>query len=182
MDWGPNTDEDDKRFLERSMAERKENPRRNFTLAVVVLKDTNDLIGSCGIYESSPIDREGWIGYCLKRRHWRQGFGTGTAKGASVLRFQPSGTPSHFCHLHACKHGFCSCLGEDGYAIGRASPTAQIDKGEVARFAPLCHPRPRMVALKRKLRKVRFVASRLGLTVKAKMNIKRVAYCERDGI
>jgi RimJ/RimL family protein N-acetyltransferase len=43
MDWGPNTDEDDKKFLERALGARKENPRRNFTLAVV-LKDTNRLI------------------------------------------------------------------------------------------------------------------------------------------
>lgn len=43
MDWGPNTDEDDKKFLERALGARKENPRRNFTLAIV-LKDTNRLI------------------------------------------------------------------------------------------------------------------------------------------
>lgn len=79
MDWGPNTDKDDGEFLERTMAARKENPRRNFTLAIV-MKDTKRLIGSCGIHESNPADREGWIGYCLNRQYWERGFGTETAK------------------------------------------------------------------------------------------------------
>jgi RimJ/RimL family protein N-acetyltransferase len=79
MDWGPNTDEDDKEFLERAMTVREENPRRDFTLAIV-LKDTRRLIGSCGIHESGPADREGWIGYCLSRQYWGRGFGTETAK------------------------------------------------------------------------------------------------------
>jgi len=90
MDWGPNTDEDDKKFLERALAARKENPRRNFTLAIV-LKDTNRLIGSCGIHESNPVDMEGWIGYCLSKRHWRQGFGTETAKGLVNFGFNGLG-------------------------------------------------------------------------------------------
>lgn len=84
MDWGPNTDKDDKEFLERSKAARKETPRRNFTLAIV-MKDTKRLIGSCGIHESNPADREGWIGYCLNRQYWGRGFGTETAK--SLLDF-----------------------------------------------------------------------------------------------
>ena len=79
MDWGPNTSKDDREFLERTIAARKENPRRNFTLAITV-KDTKRLIGSCGIHESNPADREGWIGYCLDRQHWGRGFGTETAK------------------------------------------------------------------------------------------------------
>jgi len=91
MDWGPNTDKDDKEFLERTITAQKENPRRNFTLAII-MKDTRRLIGSCGIHESNPADREGWIGYCLNRRYWHQGFGTETAKallefGFNHLRF-----------------------------------------------------------------------------------------------
>jgi ribosomal-protein-alanine N-acetyltransferase len=84
MDWGPNTDKNDKEFLERTMTARKEDPRRNFTLAIV-MKDTKRLIGSCGIHESNPVDREGWIGYCLNGRYWHQGFGTETAR--ALLEF-----------------------------------------------------------------------------------------------
>lgn len=90
MDWGPNTDNDDKEFLERALIARKEKPRRDFTLAIV-MKESNRLIGSCGIHESNPADREGWIGYCLNRHHWGRGFGTETAKalldfGFDILR------------------------------------------------------------------------------------------------
>jgi len=79
MDWGPNTEKDDKEFLERTITAGKESPRRNFTLAIV-MKDTKRLIGSCGIHESNPADREGWIGYCLNRQYWGRGFGTETAR------------------------------------------------------------------------------------------------------
>jgi len=65
MDWGPNAEEDTKSFIQRSIASQGEQPRRNYTLAIL-LKD--QLIGGCGIHVSDPKNREGWIGYCLNRR------------------------------------------------------------------------------------------------------------------
>lgn len=79
MDWGPNTEEETKEFVKRSVQSQKEEPRRNFTLAVV-LKASNELIGSCGINVSDPANREGWIGYCLRRTFWRSGYATEVAK------------------------------------------------------------------------------------------------------
>ena len=162
MDWGPNTDKDDKEFLERTITAQKENPRRNFTLAIVI-KDTRRLIGSCGIHESNPADREGWIGYCLNRRYWHQGFGTETAKALLEFGFNHLRLHRIF-HMHACKHGFRPCSGEDRHATRGASSTAQIGEGRVARFIPLCHPRRGMAASKRQSTDIRVEFPRTGMT------------------
>lgn len=84
MDWGPNTEEDSKNFIQRAIAYQKEQPRKKYTLAIV-LKKKDTLIGGCGIHVSNPDNREGWIGYCLNHNFWGQGYATETAK--ALLKF-----------------------------------------------------------------------------------------------
>jgi RimJ/RimL family protein N-acetyltransferase len=84
MDWGPNTEEDTKNFIQRALNYQSERPRRDYTLAII-LKAENRLIGCCGIHVSNPQHREGWIGYSLNRKCWRQGYGTEAAE--ALLRF-----------------------------------------------------------------------------------------------
>lgn len=78
MDWGPNTEEETHKFIQKSIGYQKEDPRMHYSLAVVV-RDRNRLIGGCGIYVSNIENREGWIGYCLNRQFWGQGYATETA-------------------------------------------------------------------------------------------------------
>jgi RimJ/RimL family protein N-acetyltransferase len=84
MSWGPNTEEETREFIQKSIDYQKEIPRVNYSLAVV-LRDGNRLIGSCGIYESNIQNREGWIGYCLNRQFWGQGYATEAAR--ALLEF-----------------------------------------------------------------------------------------------
>jgi len=86
MDWGPNSEEETKAFIQRSIASQKEQPRRNHTLAIV-LKADDKLIGGCGIHVSNSDNREGWLGYCLNRRFWGQGYATETAKALLAFGF-----------------------------------------------------------------------------------------------
>jgi RimJ/RimL family protein N-acetyltransferase len=79
MNWGPNTQEETKAFIQRALAGQNEKPRRNYTLAIVA-RNENTLIGGCSIYVSNPENREGWIGYCFNRLFWGQGYATETAK------------------------------------------------------------------------------------------------------
>ncbi len=72
------------KFIQRAIEGQREQPRKNYELAIV-LKDDRGLIGGCGIHVSDPTNREGWIGYCLSRHHWRQGYATEAAK--ALLRF-----------------------------------------------------------------------------------------------
>jgi RimJ/RimL family protein N-acetyltransferase len=79
VDFGPNTEEESKNFVQRALAQQKEQPRNSFSLAIV-LEAENALIGGCGIYVSNPSNREGYIGYVLNRNFWRRGYATETAQ------------------------------------------------------------------------------------------------------
>lgn len=84
MDWGPNTEEESRNFIQRTITHQKEHPRTNYSLAIIHKAD-DKLIGGCGIYVTNPENREGYIGYCLNRNFWRRGFATETAK--ALLKF-----------------------------------------------------------------------------------------------
>jgi RimJ/RimL family protein N-acetyltransferase len=86
MNWGPNTEEETKNFIQRAIASQKEQTRRNYTLATV-LEMENQLIGSCGIEVSDTVNKEGCIGYCLNHRYWGQGYGTEAAKALLAFDF-----------------------------------------------------------------------------------------------
>jgi RimJ/RimL family protein N-acetyltransferase len=90
MDWGPNTEEETKDFIHRSIASQKEKPRPNYTLAII-LKAEDRLIGSCGLHVTNRDHREGWLGYCLNRHSWRQGYATETVKALLGFGFQQLG-------------------------------------------------------------------------------------------
>lgn len=87
MPWGPNTPEDTKEFIRRSIAAQQEQPRRHYNLAVI-LTPQSVLIGGCGIYVSNPDWREGSIGYVFNRNYWGKGYATETAKALLKFGFQ----------------------------------------------------------------------------------------------
>jgi ribosomal-protein-alanine N-acetyltransferase len=78
MSWGPNTEEDTSRFLERAIGYQSQEPRTSHRLAIT-LKKSGYLIGGCGIRVSSQKFREGDVGYCLTRDYWGKGYATETA-------------------------------------------------------------------------------------------------------
>jgi RimJ/RimL family protein N-acetyltransferase len=88
--WGPNNEEDTKGFIQRVMSYQAEEPRRNFELAVT-LKEMNTLIGGCRISVSDPRHREGYIGYVLNKKYWRQGCGTEVAHALLDFGFKKLG-------------------------------------------------------------------------------------------
>jgi RimJ/RimL family protein N-acetyltransferase len=84
MDWGPNTEEETHKFIQKSIDYQTENPRIHYSLAIVI-REQKRLIGGCGLYVSNVENRNGWIGYCLNRQFWGQGYATETAR--SLLDF-----------------------------------------------------------------------------------------------
>ncbi|MDR2167172.1 MAG: GNAT family N-acetyltransferase [Clostridiales bacterium] len=66
MFWGPNSEEQTREFLKTTK------PGRDFA---VVLKQSREVIGSCGIYPNVKADSAemGWI---LHMNHWKKGYGT----------------------------------------------------------------------------------------------------------
>ncbi len=84
MPWGPNTEEDSRNHVQRAISFRQEELRAKYQLAVI-LKTNQTFIGGCGITVSDAGNREGWIGYCLNKKFWRQGYMTEAA--ARLLEF-----------------------------------------------------------------------------------------------
>ncbi|MDP2662526.1 MAG: GNAT family N-acetyltransferase [Dehalococcoidia bacterium] len=84
QEWGPNTEAETKDFVRRAIASGRESPRRNHELAIV-LSQTGLPVGGCGIYVSNPSNREGYIGYCINRTYWGQGYATEAAR--ALLEF-----------------------------------------------------------------------------------------------
>ena len=84
MTWSPNTREETQNYIQRGIADRKQEPRRNYELAVVLPAEDRQIRGcSLGILDLE--NHEGEIGYILNRDFWGQGYGTETA--TALLRF-----------------------------------------------------------------------------------------------
>jgi inorganic pyrophosphatase len=66
MLWGPNNEEETKSFLSKTT------PGKDFA---VVLKESGDVIGSCGIYPDAD-NNNGEVGWILHIDYWRHGYGT----------------------------------------------------------------------------------------------------------
>lgn len=75
MAWGPNTEEQTHSFLASAK------PGKDFA---VVLKETREVIGSCGIYPDSKIDT-GELGWILHMDYWKRGYGT--ELGGELIRY-----------------------------------------------------------------------------------------------
>jgi len=90
LDWGPNSEQQTKEFIARTICQQQETHRRQYELAVV-LRDTNRLIGSCGLRISRPEDRGGDIGYCLSRGSWGRGCATEAAQAIVAFGFEQCG-------------------------------------------------------------------------------------------
>ncbi len=86
MPWGPNTEQDTKDFVKRSMSYQRDVPRIHYELAVT-MKENSPLIGGCGIHVH---DAKGvcMIGYCFNQRFWGRGYATEAANMLLAFGFR----------------------------------------------------------------------------------------------
>jgi ribosomal-protein-alanine N-acetyltransferase len=80
--FGPNTMDETRDFLTRSIQASSAIPRQIYTFGVVE-QGSGHLIGSCGMEQCDLTGRHYTFGYCLDRRWWGRGFGKEVA-GALV--------------------------------------------------------------------------------------------------
>lgn len=83
MVWGPNSKEDTKNFIQDTIKKWDMDPILNYDFAIV-LKDTDKLIGGCGIYLNESRN-EGMLGWILHKEYWKQGYMPEVA--TELLRF-----------------------------------------------------------------------------------------------
>lgn len=83
-EWTDRTPDDAQRFVQMFLDQQDEQPRRKFQLAVV-LKESGQLIGDCGIRKSSLSAHEADIGYEIAPDHWGHGYATEAAR--AIVRF-----------------------------------------------------------------------------------------------
>lgn len=83
MPWGPNSEEDTLEFLQACEKKWAHAPIIEYELGIV-LHETGELVGSCGIYLSDDL-RTAVIGWILRRDYWNRGIMTEVAH--ALIRF-----------------------------------------------------------------------------------------------
>lgn len=121
MAWGPNSEEETRIFL----ASVKEG--RDFA---VVLKETQKVIGSCGIYPDNANDT-GELGWILHKDYWKRGYGT--ELGGELIRygFEELELRRIFAPCAAMNYGSYRVMERNGMrqeALHRAAFWARVDR------------------------------------------------------
>lgn len=78
MNWGPNTEDETRTFIQRALAQQQCRDRAIYQLAICLR--AGELIGGCGLYVTDQQARQGFIGYVLHRAHWGNGYATECAR------------------------------------------------------------------------------------------------------
>lgn len=90
MHFGPNTKDQTLEFLRDCQKWRSETPRKTFEFAIT-LKESNYVIGGCGMRIKSAQNKVADLGYTLRRDQWGKGIGTEAAQVLLEFGFETLG-------------------------------------------------------------------------------------------
>jgi len=82
--WGPNTPEQTEAFLQLASDQSSQADRGHYTFALIH-KQTNKLIGSCGLMRTDMNGPQYSLGYVLHKDWWRQGLASEAT--AELMKF-----------------------------------------------------------------------------------------------
>lgn len=84
MEWGPNTKEDTKKFLDSVLLSYTYNPRSSYDF-IITLKD-GTVVGACGLYFNQTLTIPS-VGYVLNDIYWGKGYATEATKALLAFAF-----------------------------------------------------------------------------------------------
>ena len=90
MDWGPNTEDETKAFLNRHIEAQARWPRTDVGLAMA-LKSDDRVIGSIRLWVVDEENPTAEIGYSLNGAYWRQGLTSEAARALIRVGFETLG-------------------------------------------------------------------------------------------
>jgi RimJ/RimL family protein N-acetyltransferase len=128
MMWGPNTEEQTRAHVRRSMQSAEVQPRRSFNL-VVTLKESGELIGAASLVVSAPENRGGWIGYVFARERWGQGYATEAARLLVKFGFEELGLHRIFATCDAENRASARVLEKAGMTLEGRMRSHEFIKG-----------------------------------------------------
>ena len=76
MEWGPNTEDDTKGYVQNMIVTQRQDPRKVYEVAIT-LKQDGSLFGGCGLHVEGHSKAA--LGYCLNRTLWGHGYATEAA-------------------------------------------------------------------------------------------------------
>ncbi|SFS41096.1 GNAT family N-acetyltransferase [Paenibacillus sp. 453mf] len=82
--WGPNNEDETKSYVSQQIVLQQSNDRTDFEFAVI-LKETKQLIGGCGIYIR---EKNAEIGYCFNSEYWGSGYASEASNALLKLAFE----------------------------------------------------------------------------------------------
>jgi RimJ/RimL family protein N-acetyltransferase len=121
MIWGPNTEEQTREFLL--------SVKTGMDFAIV-LKESNIVIGSCGVYPDNANDT-GTIGWILHKNYWKHGYGTEFAGELIRYGFEDLKLRRLFAPCAAVNYGSYRIMERNGMrreALHKKTFWARIDK------------------------------------------------------
>jgi [ribosomal protein S5]-alanine N-acetyltransferase len=98
--FGPNTPEETREFLTRTIAGYDAIPRRNFVFGIVE-RASGQLFGSGGIEACDDTGRHFSLGYCLHRDWWARGYGSEAATALTEYGFEELNAHRIWAHVFA---------------------------------------------------------------------------------
>lgn len=88
MVWGPNTEDETRRFIQRKLQSQVLRERESYDLAITL---DGVLIGGGGLTLQGLKSGDAELGYCLNEEYWRRGLGTEFAAAMIKYGFEELG-------------------------------------------------------------------------------------------